>query len=76
VEMVNNLADALGTDIKGLEWMDPATRKAAIAKLNAFTRKIGYPDKWRDYTKLTVDRGSLCAEHAPLAHVRAASRHR
>jgi putative endopeptidase len=57
VEMVNNLADALGTDIKGLEWMDPATRKAAIAKLNAFTRKIGYPDKWRDYTKLAVDRG-------------------
>jgi putative endopeptidase len=57
VEMVNNLADALGSDIKGLEWMNDATKKQALAKLNAFTRKIGYPDKWRDYTNLAVDRG-------------------
>ena len=57
VEMVNNLADALGSDIKGLDWMNDATKKAAIAKLNAFTRKIGYPDKWRDYSPLSVDRG-------------------
>jgi len=61
IEMVNNLADALGSDIKGLEWMDPATKKAAIAKLNAFTRKIGYPDKWRDYSALSVDRGPYVA---------------
>jgi putative endopeptidase len=58
VEMVNNLSAALGSDIQGLEWMDPATKKQAMAKLNAFTRKIGYPDKWRDYTPLTIDRGS------------------
>jgi putative endopeptidase len=57
IEMVNNLADALGSDIKGLDWMNDATKKAALAKLNAFMRKIGYPDKWRDYSSLTVDRG-------------------
>ena len=56
VEMVNNLADALGSDIKGLEWMSEPTRKQALAKLNAFTRKIGYPDKWRDYSALSIDR--------------------
>ena len=55
--MVNNLADALSSDIKGLEWMNDATKTQALAKLNAFTRKIGYPDKWRDYTPLAVDRG-------------------
>jgi predicted metalloendopeptidase len=61
LEMVNNLADALASDIKGLEWMNDATKKAAIAKLNAFTRKIGYPDKWRDYSPLNVDRGAYVA---------------
>jgi putative endopeptidase len=58
IEMVNNLADALGSDIKGLEWMSDATKKQAVAKLDAFSRKIGYPDKWRDYSALKVDRGS------------------
>ena len=57
LEMVNNLGEALSADIKGLDWMNDATKKAALAKLNAFTRKIGYPDKWRDYSKLSVDRG-------------------
>jgi putative endopeptidase len=57
VEMVNNLAGALGSDIKGLDWMSDATKKQALAKLDAFTRKIGYPDKWRDYSALSVDRG-------------------
>ena len=59
VTMVNNLAAALGADIKGLDWMDQSTKTQALAKLNAFTRKIGYPDKWRDYTALPIDRGSF-----------------
>ncbi|MGZ8830069.1 MAG: M13 family metallopeptidase [Thermoanaerobaculia bacterium] len=57
VTMVNNLADALGSDIRGLEWMSDKTKQQAEAKLNAFQRKIGYPDKWRDYTAFAVDRG-------------------
>src|SRR5208283_3982867 len=57
-EMVNNLVAALGADIPTLAWMGPETKKQAIAKLEAFTVKIGYPDKWRDYSKLVVTRTS------------------
>jgi len=45
------------TICKTLPWMSPGTRKAAIEKLEAFTIKIGYPDKWRDYSGLKIDRG-------------------
>ena len=57
-EMVNNLIAALGADIPALSWMSPATKKAALAKLEAFTIKIGYPDKWRDYSRLDIARTS------------------
>ena len=57
LEMVHNLIAALHDDISTLPWMGPETRKAAIAKLEAFTPKIGYPDKWRDYSAFKVDRG-------------------
>jgi putative endopeptidase len=60
-EMVNNLIAALRSDIPTLAWMGPETKKQALAKLEAFTVKIGYPDKWRDYSKLTIDRGSYLA---------------
>ena len=56
--MVRNLEAALKSDISTLNWMSDATRKQAIVKLDAFLNKIGYPDKWRDYSALTVDRGS------------------
>jgi putative endopeptidase len=57
-EMVNNLVAALRADIPTLSWMGPETKKEALAKLEAFTVKIGYPDKWRDYSKLEINRGS------------------
>jgi len=56
--MVKNLIAALRDDLQSLSWMGPETRKAALTKLNAFTPKIGYPDKWRDYSSLAVFRGS------------------
>ncbi len=56
--MVHNLIAALRDDLETLPWMSPATRTAAIAKLDAFTPKIGYPDKWRDYSAYHVDRAS------------------
>jgi putative endopeptidase len=56
-KMVHFLIAALREDIQTLPWMGPETKKAAIAKLNAFTPKIGYPDKWRDYSAYKVDRG-------------------
>ena len=60
-EMVANLIAALREDIPTLSWMGPDTKKEALAKLEAFTVKIGYPDKWRDYSKLTIDRSSYDA---------------
>ena len=57
LELINNLKEALADRIKTLEWMDEPTKKAALDKLAAFTVKIGYPEKWRDYSTLRVDRG-------------------
>jgi len=59
--MVRNLEAALKSDISTLSWMGDATRKQAIVKLDAFLNKIGYPDKWRDYSSLSVDRTSYVA---------------
>jgi predicted metalloendopeptidase len=57
LELINNLKEALADRIKTLEWMDEPTKKAALEKLAAFQVKIGYPEKWRDYSTLRVDRG-------------------
>jgi putative endopeptidase len=61
LQMVRNLEAALKTDITTLAWMSDPTRQQAIAKLDAFINKIGYPDKWRDYSSLNVTRDSLVA---------------
>ena len=66
VKIVDNLVTELGNRIGKLDWMSAPTKAQAMVKLNAFTRKIGYPDHWRDYSALTV-RGSNY-----LADVRAA----
>jgi putative endopeptidase len=57
LELVNNLKEALADRIKTLEWMDEPTKQEALKKLAAFTVKIGYPDKWLDYSLLQIDRG-------------------
>jgi len=61
VKLVDDLRGSLGERIRALEWMDDATRARALEKLNAFAVKIGYPDKWLDYSKLKTDRGSYVA---------------
>ena len=53
--IVKNLQTALSQHIDALDWMSDATKAKAQEKLAAFTVKIGYPDKWKDYTTLTVD---------------------
>jgi putative endopeptidase len=58
LEMVNNLKEALADRIKTLDWMDQTTKDQALKKLAAFQVKIGYPDKWRDYSALKIDRTS------------------
>jgi endothelin-converting enzyme/putative endopeptidase len=52
--LVENLRDAYGASIDNLTWMSDNTKKAAHVKLAAFTPKIGYPDKWEDYSALTI----------------------
>ena len=56
VDLVNNLKTTLGERIQNLTWMSDATKVRALKKLNAFTVKIGYPDKWQTYNGLTIDR--------------------
>ncbi len=57
LELVENLRAALKERIEKLDWMGPLTKAQALRKLAAFGVKIGYPDKWKDYTKLEISRG-------------------
>lgn len=55
LKLIDNLRKALATRIADLAWMNDTTKINALVKLNSFTVKVGYPDKWRDYSKLTID---------------------
>ncbi|GGH44649.1 M13 family metallopeptidase [Microbacterium album] len=68
-ELVANLIEAYRQSISTLEWMGPDTRERALRKLDAFTPKIGYPARWRDYGGLEIDAADL------LGNVRRASAH-
>ena len=54
-ELVENLRATLREELLAAEWLTPETRKNAVAKLEAFTPKVGYPDKWRDYSSVKID---------------------
>jgi predicted metalloendopeptidase len=58
-DLVANLREAYRVSISDLDWMTPETRERALAKLDKFTPKIGYPVRWRDYSALVVDRNDL-----------------
>ncbi|MDN5758872.1 MAG: peptidase M13, partial [Tomitella sp.] len=53
-ELVANLVEAFRRSFRSLEWMSEATRAEAVAKLDTFTPKIGYPDRWRDYSSIEI----------------------
>jgi len=57
LKVVTEIRAAMEQDINGLDWMSPATKQQALAKLHGMANKIGYPDKWRDYSKLEIARG-------------------
>ena len=61
VQLVKNLQTALGERIRNLEWMGDSRKIKAIEKLNSFYVKVGYPDKWRDYTGLNIEKDSYWA---------------
>ncbi len=58
-EMVRNLLAAMGETIRGLDWMSDETRERALEKLATFNPKIGYPDKWKDYSRVLITRTSV-----------------
>lgn len=58
-DLVENLRATLREQLEASPWMDAETKKNAIEKLNAFRAKIGYPDRWKDYATVQVDRGDL-----------------
>ena len=57
MKIVKEIQSAMEQDINGLPWMSTATKQQALAKLHGMANKIGYPDKWRDYSKLEIVRG-------------------
>ena len=63
IKLINNLRLALGEHIKDLTWMSPKTKVNALVKLNSFTVKVGYPDQWRDYSGITIDRDNYYWEN-------------
>ena len=67
VGLVANLIEAYRVDIKALTWMSDETKEKAFIKLDKFTPKIGYPDKWRDYSKLTINPGDLIGNLAQIS---------
>jgi putative endopeptidase len=70
--IVDNMVTVLHDQIGQLDWMSDTTKTQAIAKLTAFTRKIGYPDKWRDYSKLEVHEGDYDGNYKRLTEWSAA----
>ncbi|NDE12982.1 MAG: M13 family peptidase, partial [Actinobacteria bacterium] len=66
-ELVANLIEAYRVSINELTWMSADTKKKALEKLGKFTPKIGYPDKWRDYSKLEIKRGDLVGNLARIS---------
>lgn len=56
--LVDNVMEAYGERITALDWMSPATKEKALAKLSTVVKKVGYPDKWKDYSALSINRDS------------------
>ena len=67
VGLVANLIEAYRVDIKALTWMSDETKEKAFIKLDKFTPKIGYPDKWRDYSKLIINPDDLIGNLAQIS---------
>jgi putative endopeptidase len=67
-EMVANILAAMHDTIEGLEWMGPETKKKALEKLSTFNPKIGYPDKWKDYSSIKLSRDSFWNNQVAALH--------
>jgi putative endopeptidase len=59
LELVNNLQQTFSSRIRQLDWMSDETKAKALEKLSTFSKKIGYPDKWKDYSSITIDKNDF-----------------
>jgi endothelin-converting enzyme/putative endopeptidase len=66
--MTGQIETAMGQEIEGLDWMSPATKAEALRKLHAIRNKIGYPETWRDYSKLEVKRDDYFGDAVRASH--------
>ena len=62
LELVGQIESEMGKDVQAANWMSPATKDQALTKLHEVTNKIGYPDKWRDYSSVKITRGAYFAD--------------
>jgi putative endopeptidase len=67
LDLVNNLQSVYRLRIQNLDWMSPETKKKALEKLDAFTKKIGYPDKWKTYDDVTIDKNTFFANEQSIS---------
>jgi putative endopeptidase len=67
LDMTRRVEDAMALRIQQLDWMSPQTKQQALLKLHAIRNKIGYPDKWRDYSSLNIVRGQFDADYVRAA---------
>ena len=68
LDMVRRIEAAMGERIRALDWMSPATKQEALAKLAGIRNKIGYPDKWRDYSSIKITRDDFAGNMARAAN--------
>jgi putative endopeptidase len=73
--MVANILSSMHDTIDGLDWMTPATKKKALEKLSTFQVKIGYPDKWKDYSSVKIDRNDYFADFVAGSQFQVADDH-
>jgi putative endopeptidase len=61
IKMAEALETAFAQDIQTLDWMSPVTKREALAKLNSITNRVGYPEKWQDYSPISISRDDWTA---------------
>ncbi len=67
-EMVDNIISTYGERIQQLDWMSDSTKQKALVKLHAIVKKVGYPDKWKDYSSMTIVRDDIISNLRATAH--------